>query len=206
MVSPFFDNFIDELQARIEIADTIKRFIRGIDRKDWALARSTYHDDAIDNHGFFHGPVDEFLAVVARRHEDQDHSMHFMSNVLIEFAARDRALVETCCLVFQRFGPGWAQVSPGSFGARNVATARYIDRFEFRCGEWRVAHRTLVFGDVQSEPLAEPVVFPPAFVEQRHSKDDFLYTARAKMGVQGAPNSAERVPRRSTSANTSPPE
>ena len=48
MASPFFDSFLDELEARTEIADTLKRFVRGIDRKDWALALSTYHADAID--------------------------------------------------------------------------------------------------------------------------------------------------------------
>jgi len=181
MASRFFDNFLDELQARVEIADTLKRFIRGIDRKDWALARSTYHDDAVDEHGFFRGPADEFLTIVARLHEAQDHSMHMMTNMLIEFTARDRALVETYCLVFQRFGPGAAGVAPGGKGVRKMATARYIDRFEARRGDWRVAHRTLVFGDIQDEPLDAPVAFPPDFVEQRHGMDDFLYKARATM-------------------------
>ena len=32
MASRFFDNFLDELQARVEIADTLKRFIRGIEQ------------------------------------------------------------------------------------------------------------------------------------------------------------------------------
>jgi hypothetical protein len=178
MASRFFDNFVDELQARIEISDTLKRFIRGIDRRDWALARSTYHDDAIDEHGFFRGPADEFLTIVARLHEHQDHSMHMMSNMLIEFTARDRALVETYCLVFQRFGPEAADTAPGSKGVRKMATARYIDRFEARHGEWRVAHRTLVFGDVQEEALEASVTFPPDFVEQRHGMDDFLYQAQ----------------------------
>src|SRR5215469_639614 len=130
MASPFFDNFVDELEARTAIADTLLRFIRGIDRQDWALARSTYHDDAIDEHGFFAGPPDEFLALVKRLHEQQQHSMHVMSNMLIEFEAHDRALVETYCLVFQRFGPGAAGVSPGAPGVRKIGMARYLDRFE----------------------------------------------------------------------------
>jgi SnoaL-like domain len=182
MASRFFANFLDELKARIEIADTLKRFIRGIDRQDWALARSTYHDDAVDEHGFFRGPADEFLAIVARMHEHQEHSMHMMSNMLIEFTARDSALVETYCLVFQRFGPRATGVAPGSKGVRKMATARYIDRFEARRGEWRVAHRTLVFGDIQEEPLEASVMFPPDFVKQRHGMDDFLYKAYATMG------------------------
>jgi hypothetical protein len=180
MPSPFFDSFIDELEARTAIADTLKRFVRGIDRQDWVLARSTYHDDAIDEHGFFTGRPDEFLARVKRMHEHQQHSMHVMSNMLIEFEARDRALVETYCLVFQRFGPKAPGVPDGAAGLRKIATARYLDRFEKRRGEWRVAHRRLIFGDTQEFPLEAPVRFPAGFIEQRHGMDDVLYAARAK--------------------------
>lgn len=179
MASPFFDSFVDELEARTEIADTLFRFIRGIDRQDWALARSTYHDDAIDEHGFFTGPPDAFLALVRRMHEHQLHSMHVMSNILIEFEASDRALVETYCLVFQRFGPAAPGVPEGAAGVRKLATARYLDRFEKRQGQWLVAHRKLIFGDTQEFPLGAPVTFPPGFIEQRHGMDDALYAARA---------------------------
>lgn len=182
MASPHFGNFLDELRARVEIEDVLKRFIRGIDRQDWALALSTYHDDAVDEHGFFSGPARAFLAVCERAHEHQNHSMHLMTNILIDFFARDRALVETYCVVFQRFGPGADGVAPGSPGVRKLATARYIDRFDERAGVWKVAHRRLVFGDIQSEPMSAPAGFPPAFTEQRHGLDDYLYTALAAAG------------------------
>ena len=61
-----------------------------------------------------------------------------------------------------------------------MASARYLDRFEKRGGDWRVAHRTLVFGDVVSEPLREPPGFPPGFTVQKHGMDDPLYTLRRK--------------------------
>jgi hypothetical protein len=181
MASEFFDDFLDELKARIAIEDTIKRFIRGIDRQDWELARSTYHDDAIDEHGFFCGPPDAFLAVVAAAHTHQTHSMHVMSNMLIEFVARDRALVETYCLVFQRFGPSAEGVAPGSLGIRKLATSRYVDLFEARGGAWRVAHRTLVFGDIQSEQLTERLDFPSSFTVQQHGLDDCFYKIRSAL-------------------------
>jgi hypothetical protein len=167
MASPHFKNYVDELRARNEIEDTPKRFIRGIDRQDWELALSTYHEDAIDEHGFFAGPARGFIDACRHAHRDQDHSMHFMTNILIEFGAPDRALVETYCLVFQRFR------TPA---VRKLATARYIDRFEERAGAWKVAHRTIVFGDIQSEPMSEPAGFPAGFTEQRHGMDDYLYS------------------------------
>jgi ketosteroid isomerase-like protein len=175
MASRHFATFLDELEARTEIEDALKRFARAVDRQDWALARTLYHDDAFDDHGFFKGPPDAFLAHITNTHAHQDHSMHFNTNVLIEFTARDRAFVETYVLVLQRFRPGAANVPAGSAGLRVLACARYLDRFEKRHGEWRVVHRTLVFGDMQVEPMKEPMTFPPEFTVQTHGMDDPLY-------------------------------
>lgn len=171
-----FANFLEELEARTAIEDCLKRFARAVDRQDWALARTLYHDDAFDDHGFFKGPPDAFLAHIAQMHAHQDHSMHFNTNVLIEFQAKDRAFVETYVLVLQRFRAGAPHVPPGSRGLRNLAAARYLDRFEKRRGEWRTAHRTLVFGDALAEPMREAAAFPPQFTQQRHGLDDPLYT------------------------------
>ncbi len=171
-----FETFLDEIEARTEIEDCLKRFARAVDRQDWQLARALYHDDAFDDHGFFKGPPDAFLAHIAGMHAHQDHSMHFNTNVLIEFLAKDRAFVETYVLVLQRFRPGAPNAPAGSQGLRNLASARYLDRFEKRKGEWRVAHRTLVFGDLEAQPMQEPSRFPPEFTVQKHGMDDPLYT------------------------------
>jgi len=159
-----FATFLDELEARTAIEDQLKRFARAVDRQDWSLARELYHDDAFDDHGFFKGPPDAFLAHIAKMHEAQDHSMHFNTNVLVEFASRERAFVETYVLVLQRY-----------HDRRVTASARYLDRFEKRGGAWRVAHRTLGFGDMVSEPLQKAFGFPPGWTEQKHSMEDPLY-------------------------------
>jgi len=163
-VSRHFRSFLEELEARTAIEDCLKRFARAVDRQDWKAARAAYHDGAFDDHGFFKGPPDAFLAHIAKLHAQQDHSMHFNTNVLIEFQAKDRAFVETYVLVLQRFGD-----------RRVTASARYLDRFEERNGAWRVAHRTLVFGDMVSEAMSEPPKFPPEFTVQKHGLDDPLY-------------------------------
>ena len=167
-----FASFLEELEARSAIEDRLKRFARAVDRQDWQLARELYHDDAFDDHGFFKGPPDAFLAHIAKLHEAQEHSMHFNTNVLIEFQSPSRAFVETYVLVLQRFKD-----------RRVTAAARYLDRFEKRsrngnAGEWRVAQRTLVFGDTMAEPLREPQRFPAGFSEQKHSMEDPLYTLK----------------------------
>jgi ketosteroid isomerase-like protein len=173
-----FVSFLEELEARTAIEDSLKRFARAVDRQDWKAARQAYHDDAFDDHGFFKGPPDQFLAHIEKMHVHQDHSMHFNTNVLIEFESPERAFVETYVLVLQRYRAAAPNVPPGVAGLRNIASARYLDRFEERNGEWRVVHRTLVFGDVAGEPLKEVVAFPPEFTVQEHGPDDPLYRLR----------------------------
>ena len=164
-----FATFLEELEARTAIEDCLKRFARAVDRQDWTAAREAYHDDAFDDHGFFKGPPDAFLAHIEKLHAVQDHSMHFNTNVLIEFKSREHAFVETYVLVLQRFAD-----------KRVTASARYLDRFEKRGDAWRVAHRTLVFGDMVSEPMPEPQKFPAEFTVQKHGMDDPLYSLRKK--------------------------
>ena len=138
-----FPTFLEELEARTAIEDCLKRFARTVDRQDWKAARQAYHDGAFDDHWFFKGPPDAFLAHIEKLHAQQDHSMHFNTNVLIEFHSRERAFVETYVLVLQRFRPGAPNVPAGAAGLRNIASARYLDRFEKRNGEWRVAHHLI---------------------------------------------------------------
>ena len=164
-----FATFLEELEARTAIEDCLKRFARAVDRQDWQAAREAYHDGAFDDHGFFKGPPDAFLAHIEKLHAVQQHSMHFNTNVLIEFQSEERAFVETYVLVLQRYAD-----------RRVTASARYLDRFEKRNGEWRVVHRTLVFGDMVPEPVKEPLRFPPEFTEQKHNMDDPLYMLRKK--------------------------
>ena len=159
-----FATFLEELEARTAIQDCLNRFARAVDRQDWKAARECYHDGAFDDHGFFKGPPDAFLAHIEKLHAVQEHSMHFNTNVLFEFQAKDRAFVETYVLVLQRFKD-----------RRVTASARYLDRFEKRNGAWRVAHRTLVFGDMVPDTTSEPAKFPPEFTVQKHGMDDPLY-------------------------------
>jgi len=168
-LSAVFDTFLEELEARTAIEDCLKRFARAVDRQDWKAAREGYHEGAWDDHGFFKGPPDAFLAHIEKLHAVQEHSMHFNTNVLIEFQSKERAFVETYVLVLQRFAD-----------RRAMASARYLDSFEKRNNQWRVVHRTLVFGDLDSAALPEPHRFPPGFTEQKHGMDDPLYTLKDK--------------------------
>lgn len=130
---------IQELKARQQIRDTILRFCRGIDHGDKALARSAYHSDAYDEHGFFNGLGVDFVEVGLTATENLETLSHIVCNEYVEFDDLNRtvAYVETTlisCLI------------ENNSDGRMIITAgcRYLDRFECRNGDWRIAHRKVV--------------------------------------------------------------
>ncbi|MDJ0112200.1 nuclear transport factor 2 family protein, partial [Rhodococcus erythropolis] len=74
------------------------------------------------------------------------------------------------CLCFLR------QERSGTDSVQMLATikCRYVDRFERRRGEWRIADRIVVF-DESREDMIENIL-PTDWVTQRRSFDDPVYT------------------------------
>lgn len=140
----------DELQRVVDkslIGDVMCRYARGIDRRDWALVRSTFHDDAYNENGEYKGNADDFVKWIASRQAKVESSIHFLGNCLVEFFGADTALVET---YFASRRGGQSTKSGDAAGAPReelapVSFGRYVDRFERRNGEWRVAKRLVVF-------------------------------------------------------------
>lgn len=165
---------------RTAIADTMCRYARGVDRSDWALVRSTYHPDAYDDHGDFKGGVDDLIDWLDRRFAGAQNGMHFLGNSLIEFAGPDIALVETY-FVSQRLRPQQENegvlAKPGGALCR-LSWGRYVDRFERRDGDWRVARRTVVLDAVYTAPVAD-ALRTGAGVWGARDGGDHLWTVRA---------------------------
>ena len=123
---------LDALLDRVEILDCIHRYARGMDRLDRELARSAYHDDAIDEHGGFVGPVDGFLDWAFAYHAGQVRHQHYVTNHSVELDG-DVAHAET---YYVFVGTDRDPEVP-----LYVAGGRYIDRFERRAGRWAIAAR-----------------------------------------------------------------
>lgn len=177
---------------RQAIQDTMHRWCRSVDRLDFDGIRSVFHPDAVDRHGPFNGSVNELIEWIRKRHATIPFSMHQISNILIEFAGPDSALVETYVRTVQYY-PASAKASlqelTGSAtgsdgcGADLFTCSRYIDRFERRDGLWKIALRTLVQDykrvvDVASVPEAKP-----GWLTGRRDRDDPLYAERAAVGL-----------------------
>ena len=123
---------LDELLSRTAILDCIHRYTRGMDRLDRELARSAYHDDAIDEHGGFVGPVDGFLDWAFAYHAGQVRHQHYVTNHSVELRG-DEAHAET---YYVFVGTDRNREAP-----LYVVGGRYIDRFERREGRWAIAAR-----------------------------------------------------------------
>lgn len=164
---------LEQLIAKDEIRDNFCRYARGVDRRDWAGLRACYHDDAIDEHGEFHGSADGFIEWVAARHAPIPFSMHFLGQSLIEFTDERTAAVETYFIAFQRRETG---DGPGTL---MEVFGRYVDRFEKRADDvWRVAARRVVYDSTRTQPTTHHLRTLKGSFGQRDQSDPVYQAAR----------------------------
>ena len=127
---------IRALLDREAIRDCMYRYCRGIDRADESLLRSAYWPDAQDCHGAYRGSVDGFIAQALPRLRAGGRGVHQVSNCLIELHG-PVAAVESSFLALQT-----TATAPDK---ATFLCGRYLDRFERRGDEWRIAERTVVY-------------------------------------------------------------
>lgn len=178
---------IQRISDRIEISDAMCRYARGVDRGDWDALRSAYHFDAYDDHGEYKGGIDGLVEWLDLRFAGVDNSIHFLGNCLIEFAGPDVALVETYFASRRLRKPVAGEredLGPQDQLCRQ-AWGRYVDRFERRDGEWKVAHRVVVV-DAAFTSVAEGGMRSAPLTWGMRDKTDALYAAKqALFGASG---------------------
>lgn len=183
----------ERIADRMQIQDCMYKWCRSVDRLDYEGMRDVFHPDAVDRHGAFDGPVDGLIDWIRNRHAAIPFSMHAVSNMLIEFAGHDLALVETYVRTTQRY-PADArqaldQLAGGKAGPDGCAMdlltcSRYVDRFERRDGRWKIAARTLVADWKQFVPVPGDLPAPPASqVTGRRGAEDFVFRERRALGI-----------------------
>jgi hypothetical protein len=163
-------NHVSSIEARLRliedkhaIHDVIVRYCRGVDRSDPNLVLAAFHDDAIDNHFGVVLPFREAIGTLKSARSggtnppSKTTSMHNICNVLIEVDG-DIARCESYVIVIVRI--------PDDGGAVDWTHAgRYVDRFERRNGEWRIAYRTVVY---DLERFDEVVPAPEGLSQARY--------------------------------------
>jgi len=134
---------LQALLDKQEIYEVLTRYCRGVDRGDVEMISSVYHDDAVDDHGIFKGRGVDFAEWIVDFLKDIRQCQHLIGNVKIELDG-DVAWCETYCLSISDDGK-----------QHQTVFNRYIDRFERRRGEWRIAHRLIAFDISRSDPVTE---------------------------------------------------
>jgi hypothetical protein len=131
-MEPDLTSKIQQLWDREQIRQCLTRYCRGVDRFDRELILSAFHPDCLDEHGKFVGNREEFVEWALGQHGAAHLShQHCLLNQTVEIegdAAHSEAYFMFVCM--NRKG------KPLTLGG-----GRYVDRFEKRGGEWRIAAR-----------------------------------------------------------------
>jgi ketosteroid isomerase-like protein len=162
------DKALQRLLDVAAIKEVHIRYCRGIDRRDWDLVRSCYHPDATDDHGDYVGGIDGFIEYCKVGTLTFEATCHFTGNQLVEVDG-DVAWAEHYAVAFHRVA-----AQPGKPERDLVANARYVDRFERRNGEWRIADRVIVV-DLEREAFVGEDWGNPVLRRAKRDKSDPSY-------------------------------
>jgi ketosteroid isomerase-like protein len=156
------DTALQVLLDKDAIRDVISRFCRGCDRRDAEMMASCYHPDAIDDHGIYVGLGTGFFEGNLEADEQLRALHHNLGQSIIEVEG-DTAAAETYAIATIDGLPGADDVV--------LLTVRYIDRFERRDGEWRIAHRFVAFDSEMRLPGGQPSFIPERSYGRRDGED-----------------------------------
>lgn len=157
---------LDQLLAREEIRDVMRRYARGVDRFDLDAIRACYHPDATDERGPYQGDVDGFIAYL-----DSDKGLrmflrttHSVTDHAVEVDG-DSATCESVTIAHHRLPD-----------EHYLLGLRYLDRFERRDGEWRIARRKVAYDWAIRRPAADSDELPGHFPLGARGPGDLVYT------------------------------
>jgi len=149
---------VAHLIARHAICNTLAVHSRGVDRADANLLGSAYHADATVDYGFYVGPAETLVAILAGAQKAALPTLHRTGHCEIRVAG-NRAVSE-CRVIAYAEEPD----------IQRMVFGRYLDRHECRDGAWRLTHRTYVLDGNTNRPntarRGDPPVLPDHFVPE----------------------------------------
>lgn len=126
---------VEESVDTVALQRLVASYCHGIDRRDFALVRSLYHDDAIDDHGaMFRGGPDEYVAWLPLMLATWSLTSHIIHHALFLIDG-ERAEGEVTVTAYHRTADGTREV---------IAHGRYLDQYARRDDVWRFYRRSLV--------------------------------------------------------------
>lgn len=156
------------LLDRQAVLECVLNSCRGIDRGDWALFRSAYHDDAVEDHGVYVGGLDGLLEFLKVAMSGFASFQRYLTNSKVDIDG-DEAHVESYYLI---------RLCPAGAATLMVNGGRYLDRLARRDGRWGIVTRVVTsewFATLDGSGTADPSDPAPTFVPARMDKDDVSY-------------------------------
>lgn len=109
-------------------------YCHAVDRRDYALLLSLYHEDAIDDHApYFTGLAADFVAWLPSMMANWGMTMHTISNALYLIDGHKAEGILSTKAYHRTVDGARAFIGYG----------RYLDRYEKRDGGWKFSHRSL---------------------------------------------------------------
>ncbi len=135
---------IGTLEDREAIREVIAAYAHSIDRRRWDMMGQLFHEDAVFGFGPVEGDWRGFVEQARAIIDPCISTQHLLGQTLIGFADAETAHCETYLTAMHVVPVGYPR--PEVFPARDEAysatiSGRYVDRFEKRGGEWRIAKR-----------------------------------------------------------------
>ncbi len=161
------------LKDRAAILDCMNRYTRGADRLDRELLLSAYHPDATDDRGAFTGGPEARVEWLLAYLVTLGHTSHHISNFTLEVDG-DVAHCESYVITTS---------VPKDGETVTMGGARYIDRFERRGGEWKIAHREAVMDFNFTVPTSD---LPSKVLSGRRDATDRSYARPLTLSPEGA--------------------
>lgn len=160
-----------ETSDRQKITEVLYLYCRACDRLDVELMERCFWPDATAYHGAYNGPAEGFWRGALHFLSHIEASLHYAMNVVVEFDG-DVAYQEAIYQAWHRVKKGPVRITPfddspyagpnpelhragvftgfaghdENFDEDAVFHGRYVNRFERRNGEWRIANH-VCFGE-----------------------------------------------------------
>jgi hypothetical protein len=128
---------IQDMLDREAIRNAVARLARGEDRRNADLIRSCWWEDAQFDYGVHSGDFATYLAWVVPGADAIVDTQHLLGQTHIELDG-DTAKAETHVFSYHR-------VTMEEGDHDTIIGGRYLDRFEKRDGDWRIADRVMLY-------------------------------------------------------------
>lgn len=136
------ENALQQMIDKDAIRELVLLYSRAVDRKDVALLRDLYTEDATDSHGdSFDGPADAYCDFIEKSLPYMPYSGHHVCNHLISVDG-DEANGEVYALAYHLI----PDMAGKGHQEEDFMAVRYIDNYR-RCadGKWRFSKRVVTY-------------------------------------------------------------